>query len=391
MRNHQTPRVCTLDLFSSTYADYIFFICLVKLSPLGKLFHGSLLIKSLVHIERLPQQVWLVEPSALSALKLSLGKVILQQWAVLWVGTLGDDNTGTLLWRQATDISKTLLSNDNIQIVLSLVNVGGHWDNAGDSVWVDLGWTGRWSVHDGVLGVSQEIGGSTDAVEHAGTHDTGGVGVGVNIDLNWGVHADNTKTLDDLWGVRDLLGAEEELVVVVIPVVVKALESVWGETDGGGGSEVELSGVEKVEEGILENLSPDAEVLEVGVGKSTNDGVGDITDTRLEWEEVSRETAVLNLVLEELNEVTGDGQRVRISWSVVGGLILVVRLDDTDDLLGVDWDVSSTNTVLWCHDEVWLAAWWVVHHGNIVETLERWHGSVDLNDDLRIVLVADSP
>lgn len=335
-----------------------------------------------MHVEGLPQQVWLVEPSTASTLKLSLGKVILKKWAVLWVSALGNDDTGTLLWRETTDISKTLLSHNDIKIVLGLVNVGGHWDDARNSVWVDLGWAGRWGVHDGVLGVAEEISGTAESVEHAGTHDTGGVGVGVDVNLDWGVHADNTETLDDLWGVRDLLGAEKELVVVVVPVVVEALESVWGETDGGGGSEVELSGVEKIEKGILEDLSPHAEVLEVGLGKSTNDGVGNVTNTGLEWEKVGRKTAVLHLVLQELDQVAGDGLGGGIGWGVVGGLVRVIGLDDTDNLLGINWDVWGTDTVLWSHDEVWLAAWWEIHHSDVVEALEGRHGGVDLNDDL---------
>lgn len=311
-----------------------------------------------MHVKGLPQQVWLVEPSTAGALKLSLGKVILKKWAVLWVSALGNDDAGTLLWRETTDISKTLLGHNDIEIVLGLVNVGGHWDDARNSVWVDLGWAGRWGVHDGVLGVAEEISGAAKSVEHTGTHDTGGVGMGVDVNLDWGVHADNTEALDDLWRVRDLLGAEKKLVVVVVPVVVETLETVWGETDGGGGSEVELSRVEKIEEGILENLSPHSEVLEVGLGKSTNDGVGNVTNTGLEWKKVGRETAVLHLVLEELDQVAGDGLGGGIGWGVVGGLIRVIGLDDTDNLLGINWDVWGTDTVLWGHDEVWLAAWW---------------------------------
>ena len=95
--------------------------------------------------------MWLVEPSTAGTLKLSLGKVILQESSVLWVSTLGNDDTGTLLWRQTADISKTLLSHDNIEIVLGLVDVGGHWHDARHSVWVNLGWAGGWGVHDGVL------------------------------------------------------------------------------------------------------------------------------------------------------------------------------------------------------------------------------------------------
>jgi hypothetical protein len=51
-----------------------------------------------------------------------------------------------------------------------------------------------------------------------------------------------------------LLWTKEKLVEVLLPVIVEALEAVWGETDRGCGCEVEASRVEEIEERVLQNL-----------------------------------------------------------------------------------------------------------------------------------------
>lgn len=120
-----------------------------------------------MHIEALPQQMGLMQPPSSRALKLRLGEVILQQSPVLGVRALANNDTGSLLRAQAAHISEALLGHNDVQIVLGLVDVGGHWHDAGNSVWVNFGWAGGRGVHDGVLAAAQEIGGTTDAVEHA--------------------------------------------------------------------------------------------------------------------------------------------------------------------------------------------------------------------------------
>jgi hypothetical protein len=87
--------------------------------------------------------------------------------------------------------------------------------------------------------------------------------VSVDVDFNRRVHADHTETADDLRGVGDLLRAQKQLGSVLVPILVETLETIGGETDGGGRSEVQVAGVEEVEEGVLEDFCPYLEVLEV--------------------------------------------------------------------------------------------------------------------------------
>ena len=90
-------------------------------------------------------------PALLQALEFGSVKVVLQDRLVVWVGALLDDDTSALLGTQATDVGETLFCDDNVEVVLCLINVRAHRDNAGDTCWVCLGGTSRGSVHDGVL------------------------------------------------------------------------------------------------------------------------------------------------------------------------------------------------------------------------------------------------
>ena len=60
-----------------------------------------------------------------------------------------------------------------------------------------------------------------------------------------------------------MLRAEQEFWRVAVPVLVEALEAVGREADGGCGGEVEVAGVEEVEERVLKDFGPDLEVFEV--------------------------------------------------------------------------------------------------------------------------------
>lgn len=237
-------------------------------------------------------------------------------------------------------------------------------------------------MHDGVFGVAEEVGGTAEAVEHTRAHDAGRVGVGVDVDLDGGVHADDTEATDDLRVVGDRLAAEKQLVVVGVPVVVETLEAVGGETDGGGGRVVETAGVEEVEEGVLNNLSPDGHVAEVGLVQTTDDGVGNVANAALKGEKVLRKTAVSDLVLEEFNEVASDAERVLVGIGVREGGVLVVGLDNANNLGGVDLDRGATNAILDVVDLEWLAVRGEVGPSDVVEAVERRNGGVHLDDDL---------
>lgn len=91
---------------------------------------------------------------------------------------------------------------------------------------------------------------------------------------------------------------------------------------------------------------------------------------------------MLDLVLEELDQVVRDLPGALVSLGVGGGLIGVVGLDNTNNLLSVNGDRCGSNAVFNTHNEVRLALGRQIGHGNIVEAIEAGQGGVDLNDNL---------
>jgi hypothetical protein len=341
-----------------------------------------------MHIKAIPQQMRLVAPSLPETLKLRLRIVVPQERLVFIMRTLLDDDLRSLPRGKASHISKTALRHHDVEIVLCLVHVCGHRDDAGYAMGVVFGGTGGGRVHDTVFCGPQEVGRAAETVEHAGAHDAGRVRVGVDVDFDRGVHSNDAQSPDDLGAVGHLLRAEQELVVVLLPVIVKPLESVWRKADRGGGGELQLAGVEQVQKRVLEDFSPHSQVLELGRRETADDGVGDVADSGLQREEVLREAAVLDLVLEELDQIVGDFLGGLVGGGVGGCLVGVVGLDDGHDLFWVDGNVGCADSVLGSHDEEWLAVGGKVGHCDVVETVEGGDGGVDFDDDLMFLLAA---
>lgn len=254
-----------------------------------------------MHIEAIPQQMRLVSHALLQTLELGLLEVVLQDGAVLRVRAFIDDDPRALAGAQSPHVGETDLGDYHVKVVLSLVDVCAHWNDAADADGVRLRWPRRGRVHDAVLGGAQEVGRSAEAVEHTAAHDARAVGMRVDVDLDGGVHPDDAKAADDLGRVRHLLRTQEKLVVVGLPVIVEALEALGRESDGGGRGEVQASRVEEVEESVLYHFGPDLQIVKVRVTQSTNDGVGNVSNAGLERQKGLGHPAVLNFVFEELD------------------------------------------------------------------------------------------
>ena len=60
-------------------------------------------------------------------------QVLVQQWAVLWIHTVVDDLMSALDWALTTQVSNTVLGDDDLHRVLAVVVVTNHWQECGDS------------------------------------------------------------------------------------------------------------------------------------------------------------------------------------------------------------------------------------------------------------------
>jgi len=76
-----------------------------------------------MHIKRIPQQMRLMSPSLPQTLKFGLLIVIQQNRLVVRMSTLVNDDSGSLLGTQTTDVGETLFCDNNVEIVLCEVNV----------------------------------------------------------------------------------------------------------------------------------------------------------------------------------------------------------------------------------------------------------------------------
>jgi hypothetical protein len=202
------------------------------------------LIKSLVHIKAVPEEMRLVTPAAAHALEFSLCKVVAKDKTVFGMGALLNDDLCSFLWTETADICETLLGNDNVQIVLSLIDVGAHRNNAGKAKGIGLRRTCGRCVHDAVLRGAEEIRRAAQTIQHTRAHYTSAICVGINIDFDWGVHANDTQSTDYFGRVGHLLGTEEELVIVLLPTGIEALETIRREADACCSGKVKTARVE---------------------------------------------------------------------------------------------------------------------------------------------------
>ena len=58
--------------------------------------------------------------------------VILKGWFEIRMSTIFDDDPGPLCWREAPEVSKALLGDQDLNIMFCMVNMGYHGYNAGN-------------------------------------------------------------------------------------------------------------------------------------------------------------------------------------------------------------------------------------------------------------------
>lgn len=344
--------------------------------------HSTIVNEVLLHLERIGKDMGLVEGTDLGAVGLSQVDVLVELVLEVGVGAVVNEDTAALTRSQTTEVSQTLLGNNDVQVVLGLVDVSGEGNNAGDTGGVSLGLAHGGGVHDRKLGVTEEIGATTKTVQHTATVDTSRVGVTVDVDLDGGVHGDASETTDKLGVVGDLLVTEEDLLLELVELAEETLETGGGQANRGGSGEVQAAVLKEVEEGVLEHLAPHIELTETRLGKTLDNGVGDVANTALKGVQVLRETTLVDLVAEEVDEVASNVLAHSIRGSVVGHSVLLVGLDNGQDLAGVDLDTAGAEPLSDVGSGVRLGVRRKQGLVDIVDTLEAGEGSVQLNDNL---------
>lgn len=117
-----------------------------------------------MHLESLEQQMRLMAHALPQALELRAIQIVRKNRVVIGMRALLDNNAGALPRRQTAHVSKTLLGNDNVEIMLCLIDMRSERNDTADTGGIGLAGPGGGRVHDAVFGVAEEVGGSTEAV-----------------------------------------------------------------------------------------------------------------------------------------------------------------------------------------------------------------------------------
>ena len=210
-----------------------------------------------MHLVSELEDLRLVSGSLGDALLLGHLVVVHELVAIVGMGAVLDNALGSLSGRQSTQIGESLLGDDHVEIVLGVIDVRGHGHDAGDTRGIGLALARRGRVHDGQIGVAEEVARAAEAVDHLGAAHQRGVRVRVHVHLHRRVHRHHAQAAHDLREVRDGLGADHAAALVEVQVLVEALEAGGGERQRHGGGVVELARVEEVEHGVLQDFRPD--------------------------------------------------------------------------------------------------------------------------------------
>lgn len=208
------------------------------------------------------------------------------------------------------------------------------------------------------------------------------VDVAVDVDLDGRVHRDDAEAADDLRAVRDFLWAQDHVLLVLLDVLEEARHALRRRREGRARCEAELARIDEVEHAVLDDLRVDREVAEIGVDEARRDGVGDIADARLDWQQVLRHTARLDLTLEELDGQVSHLLRRRIERCERARVVRDVTRHDAADPVGRARDVRRADAVVDMDDRNGQAVRRVERQVDVVHALEFQRLCVvDLDDD----------
>src|SRR5699024_4916890 len=136
----------------SSISDAWFFLLLLAA-------HIAVLSEVALELERGIQVVWSVNELVLHCPI----EVVLQHWTVFRVCNR-NDALNALTWSQATQVSYTVLGDDDHGVVLSVVNVGSERNNRRNSAVL----SNRWGHEGGDVAVTGKVTRTTGAVHDAG-------------------------------------------------------------------------------------------------------------------------------------------------------------------------------------------------------------------------------
>ena len=150
---------------------------------------------------------------------------------------------------------------------------------------------------------------SADAVLDPRSHHLGRVDVAIDVGLDQSIHRDAAQATDQLRVVRDFLRAQDDLALELRHPTIQVGRRLGAERKGGGRGDGQFAGVQQVQHPVLDDFGIGGHPLERAVHQARQHRIGDIADAGLQRQQTGRQAPDLHLVLQELDQMAGDGAR----------------------------------------------------------------------------------
>lgn len=230
-------------------------------------------------------------------------EVVPEKFAVVGVRAVLDDAFGALHRILAAKVGYALLGDEDLDGVLTVVDMADHGDDCGDLAT----FLHRGAGEDREVGVAREVGGAADAVHHLGAEHVGGVDVAEDVGFERCVHCDEAQTAHDLGMVADLAGTHEYLVAEEVDVAHEAEHGVVGEGEGACRCELAFSLFHEVHDGVLNDFGVHLELRNLGIlAQTVEHRVGDVAHAGLQWQELLGYATFAEFGGEEMADVVAD-------------------------------------------------------------------------------------
>jgi hypothetical protein len=138
---------------------------------------------------------------------------------------------------------------------------------------------------------------------------------------------------------------EEELAVQIN-------SPLWTKFNTSRRCKTQLARIKEPNKGVLQHLRPHHHLLERTVREAANDGISDVSNTRLEGQQRLGKAVGRYFGREEFDEVGSNESRVGCFGCVLACVVWFRGFDDGYNAIGVDRDSCTTNPILRMDDEL---------------------------------------
>ena len=317
---------------------------------------------------------------AVAALLAGSLEVIIQVRLIFRIRNLIDNDRSFFFRGQAAQVSNAAFGNDNVNVQGCMVDMAAERNYGADLAALGQGVGEEY----GQVAVTCKVAGTANTVHQLGAANMGGVYVAVNVNFDCSVHGDNADTTCNFGAVGNFLRTEQQIFLIEIYVFIEFLLAFRRRSQGSAGSNPQFAGVDQVEHAVLNNFGVNGQVFEVGVNQAVDNSVGYRAYTRLQRQQVGRQTAFRNFLLQEVNQVLAHMFRIFVDFAQRTNFIGDVAGNYSYDLIQFAGDVRSADTVFRFFNRNWFTVRRIQRNIGVMHAFQAYRlGSVNFNDYFR--------